>query len=639
MVKKKDGTWRMCADYRQPNKHTIKDKFPIPVIEELLDELSGAKVFSKLDLRSGYYQIRMNEADIHKIAFRTHEGHYEFLVMPFGLTNAPSTFQALMDAVFKPYLRKFVLVFFDDILIYSKNEEDHWKHLHTVFQTMQIDASGVGIGAVLQQDGHPIAYLIKTLAPKHQALSTYEKEFLAVLMALKKWRSYLLDRHFKIKTDHFSLKYQLNQILTTPFQVKWLPKLFGFDYEISYNKESENVVADALSRLTSGGELNSLILSTITSDLLQKVKGSYANDPALQEIIQKLTNGAQTVGGHSGKNVTAHKVGTLFYWKGLHKTVKRVIREYDVHQRQKDDLSAYLSLLQLLSIPKKVWSEISMDIIIGLPKSQGKTVIFVVVDRLIKYAHFMALSHLYTASSVAHVFLDIVYRLHGLPNSIWLPLAKYWYNTNKHSSTNVTPYEVVYGQTPPLHNPYMAGESVVKTVDRSLQAREAAIEMVKFHITRTQNRMKKYADLKISEREFAVGMWVYLKLQPHRQVTIKKAVQNKLSAKYYGPFLIIAKVGVVTYKPELPSDSQIHLVFYVAQLKLCKGTNLKMGVLPHCGLLAVEPEVILDRRIGWLNNRAATYVLVKCINHHKEDATWELCEELVQRFPDFSIDP
>ncbi|GKD44143.1 retrotransposable element Tf2 [Tanacetum coccineum] len=137
-------------------------------------------------------------------------------------------------------------------------------------------------------------------------------------------------------------------------------------------------------------------------------------------------------------------------------------------------------------------------------------------------------------------------------------------------------------------------------------------------------------------------MWVYLKLQPHRQLTIRKAVQNKLSAKYYGPFLIIAKVGVVAYKMELLSDSQIHPMVYVSQLKLCKGTNLKMGFLPHCGddgLLVVEPEVILDRRIGKLNNRATTYVLVKWVNHPKEDATWELCEELMQRFPDFSIDP
>nr|GEV50468.1 reverse transcriptase [Tanacetum cinerariifolium] len=502
---KKDGTWRMCVDYRMLNKYTMKDKFPIPVIEELLGELHGARVFSKLDLRPGYHQIRKNKDDIHKTAFRTHKGHYEFLVMPFGLTNAPSTFQSLMHTLFKPYLRKFVLVFFDDILVYSKN------------------ASRVSIGDVLQQEVHPIAYLSKTLAPKHQALSTYEKEFLAVLMALEKWR----------------------------------------------------------------GELNALVLSTITSDLLQKIKSTYDEDNSQQTVIQQVTRGTAANDKYTWEGGVLKKKVKLVV--GNNEQLKAIIVQHyhadAVGRHSGTTVTAHkIGLLKRLPVLKRVWRDISMDFIMGLPKSQGKSVIFVVLDMLI-----------------------------------------------------------VFGQTPPLHNPYVAGESVVENVDRSLQARENAIEMLKFYIKRVQDRMKKYADLKRSEREFKVGIWVYLKLQPHRQVTLRQvAHQNKLSQKYYGPFMIIDKVGAMAYKLELPSMSQVHPVFHVSQLKLCRGNFFKMVLLPHYGedgLLSVVPKRILDRRIGKLNNRAAVYVLVKWSNHNIGDATWELAEDPIRRFPDFSINP
>ncbi|GKE08346.1 putative reverse transcriptase domain-containing protein [Tanacetum coccineum] len=136
-VKKKDGSFRMCIDYRELNKLMVKNRYPLPRIDDLFDQLQGSSVYSKIDLRSGYHQLRVREEDIPKTEFRTQDGHYEFQVMPFSLTNAPAVFMDLMNRVCKPYLDKFVFVFIDDILIYSRNKKEHEEYLKAILELLK----------------------------------------------------------------------------------------------------------------------------------------------------------------------------------------------------------------------------------------------------------------------------------------------------------------------------------------------------------------------------------------------------------------------------------------------------------------------------------------------------------------------
>jgi len=210
-------------------------------------------------------------------------------------------------------------------------------------------------------------------------------------------------------------------------------------------------------------------------------------------------------------------------------------------------------------------------------------------------------------------------------------------NSTFHSSIELTPYEVVYNQPPPVHLPYIPGETRVEAVDRSLQKREAMIQILKFFLLWAQHRMKVQADKHRSERELEVGSWVWLKLQPYRQHSIQFRANHKSSPKFYGPFQVEAKVGKVAYKLKLPASAQIHPTFHVSQVKEFHGILPRQPHIPQWmqdkdAHMTLSPMAVLDRKLVKKGNRAAVSFLVQWEGQAPEDASWHDAEDLEGKF-------
>ena len=781
LVPKKDGTWRMCSDCRALNNITIKYRHPIPRLDDLLDELHGACYFSKIDLKSGYNQIRIREGDEWKTAFKTKYGLYEWLVMPFGLTNAPSTFMRLMNHILREFIGKFVVVYFDDILIYSTSLDLHIDHLKSVlcvlreeqlyanlekcifctnhvvflgfvvsskgvqvdeekvraiqewptpksvtevrsfhglasfyrrfvkdFSTLaaplnevlkknvgfkwgekqeeafnvlkqkltnapilalpnfqksfeiECDASNVGIGAVLMQEGHPIAYFSEKLSGPTLNYSTYDKELYALVRALKTWQHYLYPKEFVIHSDHESLKYIKGQGKLNKRHAKWVEFLEQFPYVIKHKKGKGNIVADALSR-------RHALLSMLETKLigLECLKSMYENDETFGEIFKNCEKFSKNgffrhegflfkenklcvpkcstrnllvceaheggLMGHFGVQKTLETLQEHFYWPHMKKDVQKFCEHCIVCKKAKSKVKPH-GLYTPLPIPEYPWIDLSMDFVLGLPKtSNGRDSIFVVVDRFSKMAHFIPCKKVDDASHVADLFFKEIVRLHGLPRSIvsdrdskflshfwrtlwsklgtkllfsttchpqtdgqtevvnrtlgtllrtvlrknlktWeacLPHVEFAYNRAVHSTTNCSPFEVVYGFNPltPLDLLPMPNVSVFKHKEGQAKADyvKKLHERVKDQIERKNKSYAKQANKGRKKVVFEPGDWVWVHMRKERFPEQRK---SKLQPRGDGPFQVLERINDNAYKVELPGEYNVSSTFNVSDLSL-----------------------------------------------------------------------
>lgn len=288
------------------------------------------------------------------------------------------------------------------------------------------------------------------MGPKAAAMSTYEKEAIAILEAIKKWKHYLASTSVIIRTDQQSLKYIQEQRLVEGIQHKLLVKLLGFNYKVEYKRGRENRVADTLSRVSHEKEIMAItqavpvwmeqvtstyekcleLITQLSIDsnavptysfsngiLRYKSKIHVGSTGMLRhQLVQNFHN--SVFGGHSGERATLNRLKLLFYWPNMQQEVKSFVQACPVCQKNKSENLPYPGLLNPLPIPDQAWTHVSMDFVEGLPKAQGKNVILVVVDRFTKYSHFIPLAHPYKAQDIVTLYFDNVFKLHGLPKVI-----------------------------------------------------------------------------------------------------------------------------------------------------------------------------------------------------------------------------
>ncbi|GJR39649.1 putative reverse transcriptase domain-containing protein [Tanacetum coccineum] len=371
---------------RELNKLTIKNRYPLPRIDDLFDQLQGSSVYSKINLRSGYHQLRVREEDIPKTAFRTRYGHYEFQVMPFGLTNAPAVFMDLMNRVCKPYLDKFVIVFIDDILIYSRDEEEHASHLRIILELLRKEKLYAKFSKcdfwihIVQFLGHLIDSQGLHVDP-------------AKIEAVKNWTS-----------------------PTTPTEVRQFLGLAGYYRRfIEAQNEAlkeENVKNENLRGMDKSFEIRPDGTRCIKNRSWLPLFGG------LRDLIMHESHKSK-YSIHPGSDKMYHDLKKLYWWPNMKAIIAEYVSKCLTCSRVKAECQKPSGLLVQPEIPMWKWERITMDFVTKLPKtSTGHDAIWVIVDRLTKSAHFIPIRATDSMETLTRLYIKEIVSRHGVPISI-----------------------------------------------------------------------------------------------------------------------------------------------------------------------------------------------------------------------------